>query len=141
MSSFGCHRFYCLLIRLHHFAVLWPANICADHMIISCLSGPLLAFPVQNVGVSVTSLSLGSVTSLTLLSACIAEGVVKALREACSQVTSIDNLNYFHNNCTQATIKSSFSFEINFEGINFGYFRMSKIAKKLYPQKLAALLV
>ncbi|XP_064390817.1 ribosome-releasing factor 2, mitochondrial-like isoform X2 [Halichondria panicea] len=52
----------------------------------ACLQGPLLAFPVQNVGVSVTSLSLGSVTSLTVLSACIAEGVVKALRESCSQL-------------------------------------------------------
>ena len=43
---------------------------------------PLLVFPVQNVHVSVTSLTLGSVTSLPSLSSCISEGVSKALREA-----------------------------------------------------------
>ena len=45
-------------------------------------TGPLLAFPVQNVRVSVTSLTLGSVTSLPSLSSCVSEGVSKALREA-----------------------------------------------------------
>ena len=41
-----------------------------------------MAFPIQNVRVSVNSLTLGSVTSLPLLSSCVAEAVSKALREA-----------------------------------------------------------
>ena len=41
-----------------------------------------MAFPVQNVRISVTSLTLGSVTSLPVLSSCITEGVARALREA-----------------------------------------------------------
>lgn len=45
-------------------------------------AGPLLAFPVQNLRVSVTSLSLGSVASLPVLSSCVADCVSKALREA-----------------------------------------------------------
>ena len=45
-------------------------------------AGPLLAFPVQNLRVSVTSLSLGSVASLPVLSTCVADCVSKALREA-----------------------------------------------------------
>ena len=45
-------------------------------------AGPLLAFPVQNVQVSVNSLTLGGVTSLPVLSSCVADGVTKALREA-----------------------------------------------------------
>ncbi len=49
-------------------------------------AGPLMAFPVQDVSVSVTSLSLGSVTSLSSLSACVANGVSVALKEADVQV-------------------------------------------------------
>ena len=51
------------------------------HWVITPL-GPLLAFPVQNVKILVTSLSLGGVTSLPVLSSCITEGVSRALREA-----------------------------------------------------------
>ena len=47
-----------------------------------CHTGPLLAFPVQNIRISVISLTLGSVTSLSVLSSCITEGVSKALRES-----------------------------------------------------------
>lgn len=52
-------------------------------------SGPLLAFPVQNVSVSLTSLTLGSTTPLPFLSSCVAEGVAKALREADVQVSQV----------------------------------------------------
>lgn len=45
-------------------------------------TGPLLAFPVENVQVSVSSLSLGGVPSLPALSSCVAEGVSKALKDA-----------------------------------------------------------
>ena len=45
-------------------------------------AGPLLAFPVRDFRVSVTSLTLGNVTSLPVLSSCVAEGVSKALRES-----------------------------------------------------------
>ena len=41
-----------------------------------------MAFPIQNVRVSVTSLTMGSVTSLPILSSCVVEAVSKALREA-----------------------------------------------------------
>ena len=52
------------------------------HLLLGNPLGPLLAFSVQNILVSVTSLALGSVTSLSSLSLCISEGVSKALREA-----------------------------------------------------------
>ena len=52
------------------------------HMYHAILIGPLLAFPIQNICVAVTSLTLGSVTSLPVLSSCISECVSKALREA-----------------------------------------------------------
>ena len=52
------------------------------HNVVRCPAGPLLAFPVQNIRVSVTSLTLGDVTSLPFLSSCITDCVSKALREA-----------------------------------------------------------
>lgn len=46
-----------------------------------------MAFPVQDVGVVITTLSLGRFTTLSTLSSCVADGVRAALRVADVQVT------------------------------------------------------
>ena len=53
-----------------------------------------MAFPVQNVGVSLTALTLGSATPLSALSSCVTEGVARALRDAHVQVShlNVENL-------------------------------------------------
>ncbi|XP_041042788.1 ribosome-releasing factor 2, mitochondrial isoform X2 [Carcharodon carcharias] len=52
----------------------------------SCLQGPLLRFPVQDVVVALESLSVHPGTSMAMISACVSRGVQKALKQARSQV-------------------------------------------------------
>ncbi|XP_020382319.2 ribosome-releasing factor 2, mitochondrial [Rhincodon typus] len=52
----------------------------------SCLQGPLLRFPVQDVVVALQSLSVHPGTSLAMISACVSRNVQKALKQAQSQV-------------------------------------------------------
>ncbi|XP_078071039.1 ribosome-releasing factor 2, mitochondrial isoform X2 [Mustelus asterias] len=52
----------------------------------SCLQGPLLRFPVQDVVVVLQSLSVHPGTSVAMISACVSRGVQKALKQAGSQV-------------------------------------------------------
>ncbi|XP_072372179.1 ribosome-releasing factor 2, mitochondrial isoform X5 [Scyliorhinus torazame] len=52
----------------------------------SCLQGPLLRFPVQDVVVVLQCLSVHPGTSLAMICACVSRGVQKALKQAQSQV-------------------------------------------------------
>ncbi|XP_048382905.1 ribosome-releasing factor 2, mitochondrial isoform X1 [Stegostoma tigrinum] len=52
----------------------------------SCLQGPLLRFPVQDVVVALQSLSVHPGSSLAMISACVSRSVQKALKQARSQV-------------------------------------------------------
>ncbi|XP_067885626.1 ribosome-releasing factor 2, mitochondrial isoform X2 [Heterodontus francisci] len=52
----------------------------------SCLQGPLLRFPVQDVVVALQSLSVHPGTSMAMISACVSRCLQKALKQAQSQV-------------------------------------------------------
>ncbi|XP_061225528.1 ribosome-releasing factor 2, mitochondrial [Neopsephotus bourkii] len=52
----------------------------------SCIQGPLLGFPVQDIDVTVQSLTLHPDTSHTMLSACVSRCVQKALKKAGIQI-------------------------------------------------------
>ncbi|XP_033020696.1 ribosome-releasing factor 2, mitochondrial isoform X1 [Lacerta agilis] len=52
----------------------------------SCLQGPLLGFPVQDVVVTVHAVTVSSDTSLTMVSACVSRCMQKALKKADKQV-------------------------------------------------------
>uniref|UniRef100_UPI00398E5753 ribosome-releasing factor 2, mitochondrial n=1 Tax=Pristiophorus japonicus TaxID=55135 RepID=UPI00398E5753 len=52
----------------------------------SCLQGPLLRFPVQDVVVELQSLSVHPGTSMAMISACVSRCMQKALKQARSQV-------------------------------------------------------
>uniref|UniRef100_A0A672VCI0 GTP dependent ribosome recycling factor mitochondrial 2 n=1 Tax=Strigops habroptila TaxID=2489341 RepID=A0A672VCI0_STRHB len=52
----------------------------------SCIQGPLLGFPVQDIDVTVQSLTLHPDTSHTMLSACVSRCMQKALKKAGIQI-------------------------------------------------------
>uniref|UniRef100_A0A8B9IYA5 Ribosome-releasing factor 2, mitochondrial n=1 Tax=Amazona collaria TaxID=241587 RepID=A0A8B9IYA5_9PSIT len=52
----------------------------------SCIQGPLLGFPVQDIDVTVQSLTLHPNTSHTMLSACVSRCMQKALKKAGIQI-------------------------------------------------------
>ncbi|KAG6930286.1 G elongation factor mitochondrial 2 [Chelydra serpentina] len=52
----------------------------------SYLQGPLLGFPVQDVAVTVYSMTMHSETSLTMISACVSRCMQKALKKASKQL-------------------------------------------------------
>ncbi|XP_038621845.1 ribosome-releasing factor 2, mitochondrial [Tachyglossus aculeatus] len=52
----------------------------------ACLQGPLLGFPIQDVAVTVHSVTLHPGTSSTMISACVSRCLHKALRKADKQV-------------------------------------------------------
>ena len=52
----------------------------------SCVQGPLLGFPVQDIDVTVQSLTVHPDTSDTMISACISRCLQKALKKAGIQI-------------------------------------------------------
>uniref|UniRef100_A0A8C0HBB8 Ribosome-releasing factor 2, mitochondrial n=1 Tax=Chelonoidis abingdonii TaxID=106734 RepID=A0A8C0HBB8_CHEAB len=52
----------------------------------SYLQGPLLGFPVQDIAVTVYSMTMHSETSLTMISACVSRCMQKALKKASKQL-------------------------------------------------------
>ncbi|XP_074713117.1 ribosome-releasing factor 2, mitochondrial isoform X2 [Strix uralensis] len=52
----------------------------------SCIQGPLLGFPVQNIDVTVQSLTVHPDTSHTMVSACVSRCMQKALKKAGIQI-------------------------------------------------------